>query len=98
LPGLASLAQPAARRRAPLAWPSLERQPAAPACRALAGILFFELTLDAALWTGVVAGLAYCCMVKLMYRQHFAAMHRLQQQQAQALAGSPAAPPVVVAV
>lgn len=64
----------------------------------IVGILFFELTLDAALWTGVVAGLAYCCMVKLMYRQHFAAMRRLQQQQAQAMAGSPAAAPVVVAV
>lgn len=35
-----------------------------------------------ALWTGLIAGLAYSMMVRLLYRQHFAAMHAYAEQQA----------------
>ncbi len=44
--------------------------------------LFFEMSLGAALWTGLLAGCAYSIMVRLMYRQHFYAMRRLAEQQA----------------
>lgn len=40
----------------------------------IVSILFFEASLGSALWTGVIAGFAYCVMVRAMYRQHFAAM------------------------
>ena len=39
------------------------------------------MNLGAALWTGLVAGLAYSFMVRLMYRQHYAAMQRMAEQQ-----------------
>ncbi|GAB4819187.1 hypothetical protein N2152v2_006233 [Parachlorella kessleri] len=47
----------------------------------IVSILFFEMNLGAALWTGLVAGLAYSFMVRLMYRQHYAAMQRMAEQQ-----------------
>ncbi|KAL4452071.1 hypothetical protein ABPG75_007733 [Micractinium tetrahymenae] len=50
----------------------------------IVSILFFEMSLGAALWTGMLAGLAYSVMVRLMYRQHFFAMRRLAEQQAAA--------------
>lgn len=50
----------------------------------IVSILFFEMSLGAALWTGMLAGLAYSIMVRLMYRQHFFAMRRLAEQQAAA--------------
>ncbi len=50
----------------------------------IVSILFFEMSLGAALWTGMLAGLAYSIMVRLMYRQHFYAMRRLAEQQAAA--------------
>lgn len=77
----------------------------------IVSILFFEMSLGAALWTGMLAGLAYSIMVRLMYRQHFFAMRRLAEQQAAArreqeaasggeapVAAPAGAPPVVVAV
>lgn len=60
----------------------------------IVSILFFEMNLGAALWTGLVAGLAYSFMVRLMYRQHFAAMRRLAEaQQAQQQEGQAQPPP-----
>ena len=50
----------------------------------IVSILFFEMSLGAALWTGLLAGFAYSIMVRLMYRQHFYAMRRLAEQQAAA--------------
>lgn len=35
----------------------------------IVSILFFEMNLGAALWTGLLAGFAYSIMVRLMYRQ-----------------------------
>jgi hypothetical protein len=40
----------------------------------IVSILFFEASLASALWTGMVAGLAYAIMVRVLYRQHFRAM------------------------
>lgn len=53
----------------------------------IVSILFFEMNLGAALWTGLIAGFAYSVMVRLMYRQHFAAMQRLAEAQAAQRAG-----------
>ena len=76
----------------------------------IVSVLFFEMNLGSALWTGLLAGLAYSLMVRVMYRQHFAAMRRLAEQHmaAQAAAqgqvqqggggGGHAAPPMVIAV
>ncbi|PSC71193.1 zinc finger family [Micractinium conductrix] len=50
----------------------------------IVSILFFEMSLGAALWTGLLAGMAYSVMVRLMYRSHFMAMRRLAEQQAAA--------------
>jgi hypothetical protein len=47
----------------------------------IVSILFFEMSLGAALWTGLLAGCAYSIMVRLMYRQHFYAMRRLAEHQ-----------------
>lgn len=47
----------------------------------IVSVLFFEMDLGAALWTGLLAGLAYSFMVRLMYRQHFAAMQRMAAEQ-----------------
>jgi hypothetical protein len=47
----------------------------------IVSILFFEASLGAALWTGLIAGLAYSMMVRVMYRQHFAAMRAYAEQQ-----------------
>lgn len=59
------------------------------------GIL--QMNLASALWTGLVAGLAYSFMVRLMYRQHFAAMQRLAEAHA-AGAGSLARGPVHIPI
>ena len=68
----------------------------------IVSILFFELSLGAALWTGLLAGFAYSVMVRLMYRQHFYAMRHLAEQQAAARreleGGGGGTPAVVVAV
>ena len=40
----------------------------------IVSILFFEASLASALWTGIVAGLAYALLVRVLYRQHFHAM------------------------
>jgi len=70
----------------------------------IVSILFFEMSLGAALWTGLLAGFAYSIMVRLMYRQHFYAMRRLAEQQAAARreveqgAGGPVPHAIVVAV
>lgn len=40
----------------------------------IVSILFFEASLASALWTGVVAGLAYALLIRVLYRQHFRAM------------------------
>lgn len=55
----------------------------------IVSILFFDMNLASALWTGLVAGLAYSFMVRLMYRQHFAAMQRLADAHAVPVAPSP---------
>ena len=47
----------------------------------IVSVLFFEMDLGAALWTGLLAGLAYSFMVRLMYRQHFVAMQRMAAEQ-----------------
>lgn len=49
----------------------------------IVSILFFDASLSSALWTGLVAGLAYAAMVRVMYRQHFEAMRAYAEQQAQ---------------
>jgi hypothetical protein len=71
----------------------------------IVSILFFEMSLGAALWTGLLAGFAYSIMVRLMYRQHFYAMRRLAEQQAAARreveaggSGAPVPHAIVVAV
>lgn len=66
----------------------------------IVSILFFDMNLASALWTGLVAGLAYSCMVRLMYRQHFAAMQRLAEAQAagQATPRGPVHIPIVTVV
>ncbi|KDD72229.1 hypothetical protein H632_c3665p1, partial [Helicosporidium sp. ATCC 50920] len=48
----------------------------------IVSILFFNMALTSALWTGLLAGLVYSFMVRLMYKQHFAAIARLAEQQA----------------
>jgi hypothetical protein len=53
----------------------------------IVSILFFEASLGSALWTGLVAGLAYSAMVRLMYRQHFQALRAYAAAQAEARAG-----------
>ncbi|KAL6779656.1 hypothetical protein ACKKBG_A13190 [Auxenochlorella protothecoides x Auxenochlorella symbiontica] len=63
----------------------------------IVSILFFDMNLASALWTGLVAGLAYSFMVRLMYRQHFAAMQRLAEAHA-AGAGSLARGPVHIPI
>ena len=55
-----------------------------PPTKPLVSIRFDEMSLGAALWTGLLAGFAYSIMVRLMYRQHFYAMRRLAEQQAAA--------------
>jgi hypothetical protein len=65
----------------------------------IVSVLFFEMSLGAALWTGLLAGCAYSIMVRLMYRQHFYAMRRLAEQQAAARRDLEAGTvPVVVSV
>eukprot|EP00887_Chlorella_sp_A99_P001200 scaffold14.g1200.t1 len=61
-------------------------------------ILFFEMSLGAALWTGILAGLAYSILLRLAYRRHYVQIQQLQQQQQQLLATRAAAgrPPTVV--
>lgn len=62
----------------------------------IVSILFFEASLSSALWTGLVAGLAYAGMVRVMYRQHFEAMRAFaEQQQQQTQAEAPPQVPVV---
>jgi hypothetical protein len=34
------------------------------------------------LWTGLIAGIAYCLMVRAMYRQHFEAMRAYAEDRA----------------
>lgn len=53
----------------------------------IVSILFFEASLGSALWTGLVAGVAYCFMVRAMYRQHFEAMRAYAEDRASAAAG-----------
>lgn len=50
----------------------------------IVSILFFEASLGSALWTGLVAGMAYSLMVRVMYRQHFEAMRAYAEQHAAA--------------
>lgn len=47
-------------------------------------ILFFDASLGAALWTGLVSGMAYIVMLRVMYRQHFEAMRAYAEQHAAA--------------
>lgn len=59
------------------------------------------MNLASALWTGLVAGLAYSFMVRLMYRQHFAAMQRLAEAHAAGTGGLARGPvhiPIVTVV
>lgn len=39
-------------------------------------ILFFEMNLATALWTGLVVGIAYTLFARAMYRQQLAALQR----------------------
>lgn len=48
----------------------------------IVSILFFEASLASALWTGLIAGIAYSMMVRVMYRQHFEAVLAYREQQA----------------
>jgi len=50
----------------------------------IVSILFFEASLGSALSTGLVAGVAYSLMVRIMYRQHFEAMRAYAQEHAAA--------------
>ncbi|WPT17737.1 hypothetical protein PSENEW3_00005739 [Picochlorum sp. SENEW3] len=48
----------------------------------IVSILFFDASIGAALWTGLVAGAAYILMLRLLYKQHFEAMRAYAEQQA----------------
>jgi hypothetical protein len=39
-------------------------------------ILFFEMNLATALWTGLIVGIAYTMFARAMYRQHLAVLQR----------------------
>ena len=62
-------------------------------------ILFFDMELATALWTGLVVGIAYTLFVRAMYRSQLAAIQREQAREreiraaaaAPAQAGSPGA-------
>ena len=45
-------------------------------------ILFFDASIGAALWTGLVSGIAYIIMLRLLYKQHFEAMRAYAEQHA----------------
>lgn len=47
-------------------------------------ILFFDASIEVALWTGLVAGAAYILMLRLLYKQHFEAMRAYAEQHAAA--------------
>jgi hypothetical protein len=47
-------------------------------------ILFFDASIGAALWTGLIAGMAYIIMLRLLYKQHFEAMRAYAEQHAAA--------------
>ncbi len=88
----------AALSHLPLLWGACRTRPPAGTPQGLArahshlpllsavSILFFEMNLSSALFTGLVAGVAYSFMVRLMYRQHYAAMQRMAEQQQAATA------------
>ena len=61
-------------------------------------VLSLQMNLASALWTGLIAGLAYSFMVRLMYRQHFAAMQRLTESQTAASGLSPSQRPPTVPI
>ncbi len=56
-------------------------------------ILFFDMELATALWTGLVVGVAYTLFVRAMYRSQLAALQREQarEQERRAAAAAPAA-------
>ena len=41
-------------------------------------ILFFEMSLASALWTGIITGLAYTLFVRAMYQSQLDVLHREQ--------------------
>ena len=41
-------------------------------------ILFFEMNLASALWTGIITGLAYTLFVRAMYQSQLDVLHREQ--------------------
>lgn len=53
-------------------------------------ILFFEMNLSTALWSGIVAGIGYTLFVRALYRQQLAAA---QAEAARSAAGGGATPP-----
>lgn len=44
-------------------------------------ILFFEMSLPSALWTGILVGLAYTLLVRALYRTQLALIQQQQLQQ-----------------
>ena len=59
-------------------------------------ILFFDMELATALWTGLVVGIAYTLFVRAMYRSQLAALQREQareQERRNAVAAAAAASP-----
>ncbi|KAK9815367.1 hypothetical protein WJX72_002353 [[Myrmecia] bisecta] len=56
-------------------------------------ILFFEMNLASALWTGLVVGVAYTLFVRAMYSSQLAILQREQLRQAAALATPQESPP-----
>ena len=57
-------------------------------------ILFFEMNLASALWTGIITGLAYTLFVRAMYQSQLDVLHReqaLRQGRLQATGLQPAA-------
>ena len=47
-------------------------------------ILFFEMNLASALWTGIITGLAYTLFVRAMYQSQLDVLHREQAMRQQA--------------